>query len=65
MKTIELTDQEFQTLHWAIKDSMISWRGVVRDCKEGLCPNVPLDGAEGIYSDLSKLNTQFQVLSSF
>lgn len=65
MKTIELTDQEFQTLRWAIKDSMISWRGVIRDCKEGLTPNAHLDGAESIYSDLSKLNTQFQVLSAF
>lgn len=64
MKTIELTDQEFQTLYWALQDSMITWRDNIRDCKEGLRPNMSLEGAESIYRDLSTMKTQFQVLAS-
>jgi hypothetical protein len=65
MKTIELTDQEFETLHWALQDAMVTWRSNIRDCKEGLRPNMSLEGAESIYRDLSTMKTQFQVLSSF
>ena len=65
MKTIELTTQEFETLYWALQDSMITWRDNIRDCKEGLRPNMSLEGAESIYKDLSTMKTQFQVLSSF
>lgn len=65
MKTIELTNQEFETLYWALQDSMITWRDNIRDCKEGLRPNMSLEGAESIYKDLSTMKTQFQVLSSF
>jgi hypothetical protein len=65
MKTIELTNQEFYTLYWALQDSMITWRDNIRDCKEGLRPNMSLEGAESIYKDLSTMKTQFQVLSSF
>lgn len=65
MKTIELNDQEFETLYWALQDSMITWRDNIRDCKEGLLPNMSLEGAESIYKDLSTMKTQFQVLSSF
>lgn len=65
MKTIELTNQEFETLYWALQDSMITWRDNIRDCKEGLRPNMSLEGAESIYKDLSTMKTKFQVLSSF
>jgi hypothetical protein len=65
MKTIELTNQEFETLYWALQDAMITWRDNIRDCKEGLRPNMSLEGAESIYKDLSIMKTQFQVLSSF
>lgn len=65
MKTIELTDQEFDTLYWALQDAMIIWRDNIRDCKEGLRPNMSLEGAESIYKDLCTMKTQFQVLSSF
>ena len=65
MKTIELTDQEFETLYWALQDAMITWRDNIRDCKEGLRPSMSLEGAESIYRDLSTMKTQFQVLSSF
>lgn len=65
MKTIELTNQQFETLYWALQESMITWRNNIRDCKEGLRPNMSLEGAESIYEDLSSMKTQFQVLSSF
>ena len=65
MKTIELTTQEFETLYWALQDSMITWRDNILDCKEGLRPSMSLEGAESIYRDLSTMKTQFQVLSSF
>jgi hypothetical protein len=65
MKTIELTNQEFETLYWALQDAMITWSDNIRDCKEGLRPNMSLEGAESIYKDLSIMKTQFQVLSSF
>lgn len=65
MKTIELTDQEFETLYWSLQDAMITWKNNIRDCKEGLKPSMSLEGAESIYKDLSSMKTQFQVLSSF
>jgi hypothetical protein len=65
MKTIQLTNQEFETLHWALEDAMFAWRDRIRECKEGLRPNMSLEGAEYIYRDLSTMKTQFQVLSSF
>lgn len=65
MKTIELTNQQFETLYWALQESMITWKNNIRDCKEGLRPNMSLEGAESIYEDLSSMKTQFQVLSSF
>ena len=65
MKTIELTNQEFETLYWAIQDSMIIWTKNIKDCKEGFRPNMSLEGAESIYKNLSTMKTQFQVLSSF
>lgn len=65
MKTIKLNEQEFETLYWALQDSMNTWRDNIRDCKAGLLPNMSLEGAESIYKDLSTMKTQFQVLSSF
>jgi hypothetical protein len=65
MKTIEITNQEFETLYWALQDAMSTWRINIQDCKAGLRPNMSLEGAESIYSDLSKMKTHFQVLSSF
>jgi len=65
MKTIELTNQEFETLYWALQDAMYKWNKRISECKEGLRPNMSLEGAESIYKDLSTMKTQFQVLSSF
>lgn len=65
MKTIEVTEQEFETLYWAIQDSMRNWRDIIRDCKDGLRPNMSLEGAESIYRELSIMKTQFQTIHSF
>lgn len=65
MKTIELTDQEFNLLYWAISYSMIKWGNTISESKAGLRPNISLEGAEYIYSDLSSLKVRFKVLSAF
>jgi hypothetical protein len=65
MKTIELTDQQFEVLYWSLQESMSTWKINIQDCKAGLRPNMSLEGAESIYRDLSTMKTQFQVLSSF
>ena len=65
MKTIELTDQQFETLYWALQDAMSTWNINIIECKVGLRPGMSLEGAESIYRDLSTMKTQFQALSSF
>lgn len=65
MKTIEVTDQEFETLYWAIQDSMTKWSMNISNCRLGLNPGMSITGAESIYKDLSVMNTKFKVLSAF
>jgi hypothetical protein len=62
MKTLSLDVHQFNSLYWEVNYSLLKWSDTIQECKNGLRPNMSLEGAESIYNDLLEIRSQMKEL---
>jgi len=60
MKTLSLDVHQFNSLYWEVNYSLLKWSDMIQQCKNGLRPNMSLEGAESIYNDLLEIRNQLK-----
>ena len=60
MKTLSLDVHQFNSLYWEVNYSLLKWSDMIQQCKNGLLPNMSLEGAESIYNDLLEIRNQLK-----